>query len=256
MSQPSSPPPGPRSASAMPSMFTLVRRNMLLLFGAIFLIVGLVMLVVGIGLVWSESRFASDGRAATGTVIGKSIDRATAGSDRGTEYIVRYRFVDTDGRQTDGSDTIGFDAWEALTEGGPVEVAYLAGDPGTNRVAGGDGFAAVAVILILGLVVAGIGAPLTIRGWRGVSQARRLWRDGTPVTGTVTRIEQTNVQYNRQNLWRIRYRYADAAGATHDGESGYVSYEEAAQWQTGNTAMVRYDPRKPEVSVWIGAEAS
>lgn len=256
MSQASSPPPAARSSAGMPSTFMLVRRNMLLLFGAIFLIVGLVMLVVGIGLAWSESRFASDGRAATGTVTGKFIDRATAGSDRGTRYIVRYRFIDVDGRQTDGSDTIGFDAWDALTEGGAVAVTYLAGDPGTNRVAGGGGLAVVAVILVLGVVMTGIGVPLTIRGWRGVSQARRLWRDGSPVTGTVTGVEQTNVRYNRQNMWRIRYRYADAAGATHDGESGYVSYEEAAKWQTGNTAMVRYDPRRPGVSVWIGAEAN
>jgi uncharacterized protein DUF3592 len=254
MSQTSPPPPAARSSAATPSTFALARRNMLLLFGVILLIVGLVMLVIGLGLVWSESRFAAEGRSATGTVIGKEIDRASASEDRGTRYIVRYRFNDAEGRQIDGSDTVSFDAWEALTEGGPVEVSYLAGDPGTNRVAGGEGIAVVAVIVVLGLALIAIGAPLTIRGWRGVSVAKRLWRDGTSATGTVTGTEQTNVQVNRRNLWRIRYRYADAAGATHEGQSGYVSYEEAAQWQTGSPAIVRYDPRKPGVSVWIGEE--
>lgn len=257
MSQTNTPPPAAKRSAATPSTFRLARRNMLLLFGAILLIAGLLMLVIGLGLVWSEGRFASDGRTATGLVIGKAISRATAGSsDSSTDYIVRYRFTDIAGRQVDGSDEIGFDAWEALTEGGPVEVSYLAQDPGTNRVAGGDGLTAAVIVLVIGFVVTAVGAPLTIRGWRGVSRTRRLWRDGTPATGTVTQIEQTNVQFNRERQWRIRYRYADEAGATHDGESGYMSYEEASQWQTGSSAMVRYDPRKPGVSVWIGAQES
>lgn len=232
----------------------LARRNMILLFGAILLIAGLLMSVIGLGLVWSESRYASDGRVATGLVIGKDISRASASNDRPTRYIVQYRFTDAAGREVDGSDTIDFDAWEALTEGGPVEVSYLGGDPGTNRVAGGGGFGVAVILLVIGLVLTAIAVPLTIRGWRGVRQVRRLSRDGTPATGTVTSVEQTNIQLNREHQWRIRYRYADGAGATHDGESGYMSYGEAAQWQVGDSTNVRYDPQKPGVSVWIGGE--
>lgn len=238
------------SLSRPPSVFTLLRRNFWLLFGAIFLVAGLLTLFIGGGMLWQESRFASGADDAVGTVLGKSLNQAT--SDRGTEYFVNYRFTDANGVTHDASDELDFAAWDALVEGGPIPVQYLEGDPATSRMAGDDWFLAW-IFLGIGLLTAAVGTALAIPGIRGFRRERRLWSSGTPVWATVTGQEQANVRFNGRYLWHVRYRYEDAGGATHDGRSNYLGEGEAHGFVVGSRAVVRYDAGRPSDSVWIGS---
>ena len=238
------------STSRAPSLFTLLRRNFWLLFGGIFLVAGILMLIIGGGMLWQESRFASDATETAGTVLGKSLNRAT--SDRGTEYFVNYRFIDADGVSRDATDELGFDAWDALVEGGPIAIQYLEGDPDTSRVAG-EGWWLAWIFLGIGVLVAAVGTALIIPGIRGFRRERRLWTSGTPAWATVTGHEQANVRLNGRYLWHVRYRYEDAAGASHDGRSNYLGEGEAHDFAEGARALVRYDAAWPADSVWIGA---
>jgi len=244
------PPATSASLSRPPSVFTLLRRNFWLLFGAIFLVAGLLTLFIGAGMLWQESRFASDSAETVGTVLGKSLNPAT--SDRGTEYFVTYRFTDADGVTRDARDELDFGAWDALVEGGPIAIQYLEGDPDTSRMAG-EGWWLAWIFLGIGVLVTAVGAALTIPGVRGFRRERRLWTSGTPAWATVTGHEQANVRFNGRYLWHTRYRYEDNARAAHDGRSNYLGEGEAHGFAVGSRALVRYDAGRPSDSVWIGS---
>jgi hypothetical protein len=238
----------PAPNRGQPSTFTLLRRNFWLFFGGVFLIAGLLTLIIGAGIAWQESRFASDSVEATGTVLGKSLNRAT--SERGTEYFVQYRFTDESGTVHDASDQVGFDQWDALVEGGPIAVQYIAGDPGTSRMASDEWFIAL-LILGVGLLASIIGLLVALPGLRGFRRDRRLWRSGVPAVATVTGVEQSNVRFNGRYMWHVLYRY-DAAGTTHQGKSNFLSEGEAHVFGVGAPVAIRYDATRPSDSIWIG----
>jgi len=115
-------------------------RSFSLLVGAVFLSVGLVSLIIGMPLMLGEREFDADVRVADGRVLTKTIRKADASEREDTEYRVTYRFTSGDGRTVEDGQTIGVDAWEALTEQGPVAIEYLVSDPDRSRVAGTDGW--------------------------------------------------------------------------------------------------------------------
>lgn len=232
-----------------PSTFALLRRNFWLLFGAIFIVAGLLSTVIGLGIAWEESRFSSEGRRVQATVLGKSIDPGDA--DEGTEYFVQYRFTDAAGTVRDGSDQVGFSVYDAAREGGPIEVEFIPDDPDANRV-GTEDAALSWIILGVGVLVLLIGAAVALSGWRGFRRERRLWRDGIPAAAEVTSVEETNVRVNRRQMWRIRYRFVDASGSTHEGSSGYLGWDEVRDLRSGDRGTIRYDPRRPDESIWVG----
>jgi hypothetical protein len=91
-----------------------------------------------------------------------------------------------------------------------------------------------------------------LRQWR---TRRRLLVEGVPAEATVTAVHETRVSVNRVRQWRIRYRYRDHLGQTHEGRSGYLSPHDVEDWREGDRGAVRFDRDRPEVSVWVGREA-
>lgn len=240
------------ASPAAPSFLQLARRSFWLLFGGIFLVVGLLIAIISAGMLWQEGRFASEGESAEGVVLGRSIRQADASEDRSTEYHVRYRFTTSDGRVVDGSDGVSFERWETLVEEGPITVEYLFGDPGQNRASGGDGAIVLYSMVGIGLLVLGVGLAICTWQLRRLRLTHQLWRDGVAIEGTVVRVEPANVTFNNRPLFRLRYEYGDQAGARHDGTSGLLAWEDVEGWQPGDRGAIRYDPRRPELSAWIG----
>lgn len=113
-----------------------------------------------------------------------------------------------------------------------------------------DGMAAFPIV---GVVIAAVGGVLLRRGLVEVSRELRLQRTGTPAEATVTAVTETNFRYNRERQWVVHYRYVDRDGRTHEGKSGYLSPDEAAEWEEGQTVAIRFDPVRPSESIWIGA---
>ena len=237
--------------ASQPSFFSLARRSFWLLFGGIWLVAGVFMLVFGVVFALREQEFATSSSAATGIVLEKNI--IPADSDSSTEYRIGYRFTTPDGRVIEGSDRVSVEEWEAYVERGPIAVRFLTSRPESNRLALGSDILLALIFLIAGVALTGIGGFLVARSIRSVRKARRLLSVGVPVDATVTSVEPTNVSVNRRPQYRVRYSYSDQQGGTHEGDSGYLDFEEAHVWSPGDIARVRYDPARPDESQWLGA---
>lgn len=108
--------------------------------------------------------------------------------------------------------------------------------------------------LTLGVIFSAVGATYLRRGLRLARKEERLLQHGTTTEAIVTAIELTNSRVNRRPLWRVRYTYEDLHGTSHDGDSSYLSAEEAQSYRVGEQAFIRYDPERPAESIWLGRE--
>ena len=80
----------------------------------------------------------------------------------------------------------------------------------------------------------------------------RVTTRGVTTQAVVVAVEPTNVRINRVTQWRIGYEFRDRSGRTLRGESDLLAPQSAQAWSPGDHGTVRYDPDKPEDSVWLG----
>jgi uncharacterized protein DUF3592 len=236
-------------AARLPTLLSHAKRSFWLFFGGIWLSVGLVMFVAAIGMALEERSWDTAVRTS-GMVLTKDIVQAD--SESSTQYRVRFRFSTEDGRTIEGDEEVEVATWEALSERGPIDVYYRPTSPTSARLEpGADPFGAL-MFLAFGLVFGGIGGVLFGRAVIGLLRARRLLASGIDAEATVMAVEQTNVSFNRRPQYRVRYSYRDGAGREHAGDSGYLDWDEASTWSEGDRAAIRYDPRRPVESLWVG----
>ncbi|MFZ5877659.1 MAG: DUF3592 domain-containing protein [Nitrospirota bacterium] len=228
-------------------------RHFWLVFGGLWLTVGLPFVFGGIHLFRIESRFGEDAVAVQGMVLTRDIHRARS-NDGGTStrYEVTYRFTADDGRTFEHRDSVNVQTWEALTERGPVEVRYLPDDPTQSRIAGETDWAGPLIMGGLGGVFAVAGGLIVAYDVRRRVVRARLQREGVSADAIVTSVEPTNFLVNRVPQWVIRYRYVDDRGRTHEGTSEYLSPEEAGEWKEDDVGRVHYDRQQPAQNVWSG----
>ena len=240
----------PMRDGGLRGLFALGKRSFWLVFGGIWLLVGLIMLVVGIGMTIDERRWDSAVRV-TGMVLTKDI--VPADSDSSTEYRVTFRYP-VDGEMVEGDRKVDVHAWEALRERGPVDVYYISGSSEPARLDPSPEPFGPLIFLAFGIGLGGVGGFLFQRDLRRVFRARRLLSSGIDADATVIAVEGTDVSFNRRPQFRVRYRYRDGSGAVHEGDSGYLEWEEASTYSPGDDVKVRYDRARPADNVWVGRE--
>jgi hypothetical protein len=99
-----------------------------------------------------------------------------------------------------------------------------------------------------------IGGFIFFKGVAGIRRELRLHSEGMSTQATVEEVEPTNYSFNEVTQWRIRYRYRDHQGLTHQGQSNLMRPEEAQAWKAGDEATVLFDAGAPEQSVWVGRQ--
>jgi hypothetical protein len=105
---------------------------------------------------------------------------------------------------------------------------------------------------VIGVVLTAAGTAISRSALQRVRLEQYLRREGLTAEGEVTALQETSMRYNKRFQWQIHYRYTDRMGAEHRGRSGYLEPEEAAEWKVGATGVVRFDPRAPARSIWVG----
>lgn len=223
-----------------------------LVFGGIWLVVGLPFVFSAFHMFRTESRFSEEAASVQGTVLTRDIHRGrSTNGGSSTRYEVSYRFT-ADDRTFEHRDRVDVQTWEGLTERGPVEVQYLPDDPTQSRIAGETDRVGSFIMGGLGGFFAVAGGLIVAYDVRRRLLRARLQREGVSADATVTGVGPTNLSVNRVPQWVIRYRYADSRGRIHTGKSEYLSPEEAQEWKEGDVGRVRYDRQRPAKNVWFG----
>jgi hypothetical protein len=228
----------------------LVRRSFLLWLGAAFLAAGLFIAVTGLQETRRERRFETRGEAIDAVVVRKSIRPASRQGNSSTRYEVTYRFTAEDGRVLEGVDAVSVEEWEGLEAGSLFRITYLPGAPGSSRAQHSGGMASGLVGIGAGSLFALVGGALFVWTGRRLRREWRLLRTGETAPGTVLAVEPTNLRVNRVQQWRVRYRYQDHLGRSHEGVTGSLPPREAGAVEIGGTLVVRFDRQRPEDSTW------
>jgi hypothetical protein len=197
-------------------------RHFWLVFGGLWLTVGLPFVFGGVHMYRLDSRFGEEAVTVQGKVLTRDIHRARS-NDGGTStrYEVSYRFMADDGRTFEQRDSVNVKTWEALTEQGPVKVQYLPDDPTQSRIAGETDRIGPLIMGGLGGFFAVAGGLIVAYDLRRRFLRARLQREGLSADAVVTAVGPTNFSVNGVRQWVIRYRYADHRGRTHEGKSEY-----------------------------------
>lgn len=240
---------------------TLSGRTFFLLFGAIFLCAGSILLYGGISTATRERAYQEKGEVVEAVVLSKSIRRASREGNTSTRYEVTYRFTTADGAAANGVAAVTVEEWESLEQGSPFKITYLPGAPGSSRAEGAGGMTDALLMIGLGSLAALFGGVVLARSATRIWRERRLLREGLPAQGTVLAVAPSSVAVNRVRQWQVQYRYHDHIGRPHEGSSEPLSPDEAHAVAVGDALTVRFDRDRPEESVWDrartpGAQAS
>lgn len=224
-------------------------------FGGIWLIVGLSFLTLSAYLLFQERRFAIESRIAEGIVLAKDIRRSGgSGNSSSRGYYVRYRFTPDGSQWLEGETQVSRSAWLGFEERAPLEVAYLPERPHNNRVRGHSKIGLLLIFLGVGTLLSVVGGTIVGVSLVGSRSRDRLLREGTRVTGRITRLAPMNLTINGHRQCRVEYEYADLQGRTQRGRSR-VAASEAGGWTEGDAVEVWFDPRKPARSTWEAPRA-
>lgn len=224
-------------------------RSMYWIFGLLVLVAGIIGVAVAVFLGLQEGRFRSEGVTTPGTIVDREYEEDSEGD---VSFYLIYEFQPSFGGTVEGRGEVDEGAYEAVSRGDLVEIEYVPGDPSMNRLSGSGGWAGPVIVGVMGGVAVPIGGVLTAVAWHRTRTHRRLMREGITAPAVVVAHEQTSYSVNDQPQWLVLYQYTDAVGRTFHGKSDYMAWHEAMRWHVGSPVTVRYDPGRPEESVWVG----
>lgn len=228
-------------------------RTFVWLAGGLSLFVGLGFLHGGIEDAKQERAYRARGQAVQAMVVAKSIRRASREGNSSTKYEIAYRFTAADGETRNGVALVSVEDWERLELGNPFRIAYLPDEAQASRAAEEVGMGSALVMSALGSVLALLGGGFltwsAMRLWR----ERRLLRSGVTTQGTILAIEPSSLAVNRVRQWNVLYSYRDHSGQTREGSSSPLPPDQAHALNVGDAVEVRFDPDRPEQSIWVPA---
>jgi Protein of unknown function (DUF3592) len=233
-------------------VFQYLRRAIVLWVGTIFIVGGGAVALTSIGEWRDAQRFERNALVTRATVISTTLERASRESNTSTQYLATYRFIASDGTTVEQTEELPFDDWEPLGEGSQLDVRYLPADPSTARSrARNPWWEMPAIVGFTGLFVV-LGAFLARPGARRVLTILRVQLRGVDATATVLEVAPTGDMINRVPQWHVRYEFRDREGRAQTGVSDFLAPHEAAQWRPADRVAIRFDPARPQDSLWLG----
>lgn len=207
---------------------------------------------------------ARDARVDAGGERGQGeiqILRTESDGDGATDHVILYTIVLPSGAAVWGRGVASRSDWQALAVGDAIAVRYDSAEPNTNfpadpRYSLGrvrtPGYAAM--ISACGLPFAVLGGLI---GWGLLVRLPGVWHrllaSGHSADGTVVAVEQNrSADGDVMPEWRLRYTFPGRFDDARDGETEWGPRALVDGWAEGDTGLVRYDPRDPDTSVWLG----
>lgn len=249
-----------RAIATLFAHLTITPKNFWLWFGGIWLFCGSPFLIIGLYLgaqhIYVSKRLAAEGRMVEGMVLTKAItysssDTSSRGGSRNPTYHVTFRFL-TRGGMIQGKAEVSGDTWDTLIEREPIRITYLPDAPQHYRVENQtSGWWLPGSFTVMGGIFTSLGGFIFLRARTGLQTRARLHREGITTEATIFEVRPTRIRINGVHQWSLRYRYQDGRGKSCTGAES-LSPEEAEAWKEGDKGMVRYNPRRPNFSIWIG----
>jgi hypothetical protein len=218
----------------------------------LFLLVGLPVLALGGSQLLADRQVAA-GRHTVGVVVNK-VPRAGRPNQRSVNrgYFVIYRFTTPERMSVENEATMSQWAYNALSDGGPIDVVYLPEAPTRSRARGE--LSTVWVSLPIGAFFTAVGVICLALAIPQALSDRRLRRDGVLTEATVTEASPANMKINGIPQVRVGYQFSDERGERRQGRSPMMPEPDAAEWTAGRRVFVKYDRARPSNSLWIGPE--
>jgi len=224
------PPPAPR---AVPIGTMSWNAGFLLLFGAIWAVVGLVMSAVFTasgGPVWDDWILDSRSEPAQATPVSAKATHTRV--NRKLMYEIRYRFTDRRGKTwTTASDTTSAALISAAQAGKSIAIEYDPEDPERARPVG-ESASVMGRAVFLPLGAGLIGAALAAAGLLSALRTRRIYRNGQATRARVTELVATSSRQNRSPVMRMTYVFPTLNGPLE------------AQWKTAH-------PQPIDTMIWV-----
>lgn len=224
-----------------------MRKNPLLLFGAIFSAVGLPLLIIAGFLIFRDIAFFNKAVEARGTVIEleEKVSRDRDGTSR--SYYPRVSFIDNKGKEftftsNSGSNPPGF------SEGEEVTVLY---DPASPSKAKIDTFFQTwgmsFFVAILGVIFSALGLSFLIYAIKKIRMKKWLKSNGQAISAEVKSIGlNTSVKINGQSPWQIIAQWQDASSDTvYIFKSEHIWFD-PTDFIKDQTVKVLIDPKNPK----------
>lgn len=241
------------SPPRVPAPLAGLKREIDIWMGMLLLGVGIAMLIVAANLALTELRYAREANIVQGTVLERDVIPADRSENPRTRYRVRYRYAVDGAQPRELVEEVDVDRWEARTPGRQFDIAVLSHESARAGDGGLAEIVSVAGLVILGAIFAPLGWSLGVPRLRRVLGQRRVVRHGAEARAEVLEVVDSGTTLNHVPMSRMRFRFTDAQGMLHQGETGLLSPEEAAGLQPGAIGLVRYDWADPGISVWVDA---
>jgi hypothetical protein len=100
------------------------------------------------------------------------------------------------------------------------------------------------------------GAAATLgAGWTLVARRRARGHSGVETTASVIGLQQ-EVWFKTgtpiPDVWYLEFVYRDHEGRQRRGTSDYMTQDEARSWAAAGKLRIRFHPKTPYITVWIG----
>lgn len=245
------------NAPRVPSPLAGLKREIEIWAGLLLFVAGVAMLIIAADLALTELRYAREAIIVPATVLERDFIPADRADNRTTRYRIRYRYAVEGAQPQELAEEVDVERWEALAPGRQFDLAVLPGEGARPRDSGLAEMTGVAVLVVMGGIFVPLGWLLGVSRLRRALRLARVYRRGAEARGKVSEVVDTGTAINRVPMARMRFRYTDLKGMTHEGETGLLSPAEAASLEPGATGRVRYDMADPGISVWVdqGGEA-
>jgi hypothetical protein len=229
----------------------MTKGRLFAIIGAIFGVLGLVLLGVGIALAISTAGFQASAERADGTVVALTERTSTNSSGRrSTEWYPTVEFT-VDGRVYSFDSSVGTNP-PGYTEGDTVSVAYDPDDPSDAQIATfWSAYLAPMIIGGIGIIFAPLGTLFFVKGRRTLRQRARLLQKGREVWAEIADIGvDFSVEINGRHPYVVHATWYDqSTGRTHVATSDPVRQDPGPGLRGRTHVRVLYDPADPDRNV-------
>lgn len=136
-----------------------------------------------------------------------------------------------------------------------VGLLFLAASLGVNLFADpamGAEDAPPWLFALAGIVMSAAGAAIIHFARTAAARDRRLMESGILINATVTDVQRSRIDINRQTRWHVAYRYEYTRGRTFEGRSRALPASEVQGYRPGDEVKIKVDPQNPAESLFLG----